>query len=133
MDLWFAESKVKSHFNCDNCLKNPRTAKTRRCQEPGFEELEKKPMGVDRDSVKYTFCPGKATWYEEIAILFQQCRIALETGILPKKGSLEDQDELFTEVLYTFVERWRSRQYRLVWKDVTEMGEAVFKAFSGKK
>lgn len=107
--------------------------KSRRCQEPGFEALSHRPRWVDAEGPKYNFCPGKATWYEEIAILFEQCRVALETGILPKAGALEDQDELFNEVFYTFVERWRTRQYRLLWKDISEMAEAILKAFSGKK
>lgn len=80
--------------------------------------------------VPLTFCPGKATWYEDIAIVFEQCRVALESGILPKEGALEDQDELFCSVFYTFVERWRHRQYRLLWKDIGEFAEEIFKAIS---
>lgn len=131
VDLWFADNKTKPIYNCSLCQKNPETAKARRCQEPGFTQLEKRPRTIDDFSLKYEFCPGKATWYEEIAQLFQQCRVALETGILPKAGALEDQDELFTDVFYTFVERWRSRQYTLMRKDTADMAEVFVKSFSG--
>jgi len=76
------------------------------------------------------YCP-------EISILFTQCRIALESGIMPKEGSLEQQDELFTEVFYSFVDRWKQRQYALIWKDVSDFTgkvlEAIGKMFGGKK
>ena len=131
VDLWFTDNKNKRIYNCSTCRKNPNVALQRKCDEPGFENL-KKPRAVDSLGVELTFCPGKATWYAEISDAFEQCRVALESGILPKEGALEDQDELFCEVFYTFVERWRTRQYKLLWNDVGEFVEAIFKSFSGK-
>lgn len=88
---------------------------------------------VDAISVQQTFCPGKATWFEEIQEIYQDCRVALETGILPKEGSLEDQDELFTDVFPTFVERWRERAYERTWSDVRAFTKVVLEAVFGKK
>jgi hypothetical protein len=84
---------------------------------------------VDQVSLKYSFCPGKATWYPEVAKVFEWCRIALETGILPEEGSYLDQPALFVEVFPTFVERWRERSYQRVWLDISEFSPKVIEAF----
>lgn len=91
---------------------------------------------MDKAANEYNFCPGKATWYLEFAELFEDCRVACETGILPKKGALDEQDALFVEVFATFVDRWKYRFYQQAWMDGASMAEAVLKAiasmFSGK-
>ncbi len=132
IDLWFADDKIKKAYTCSLCVKNPQTARERRCQEPGFENL-KKPRRIDNYSLEYGFCPGKATWYEEAAELFEQCRVALETGIMPSSGSLSDQDALFYEVFPFFVMRWRERAYHRVWADVREFTKEVLEGIFGKK
>lgn len=63
----------------------------------------------------------------------EQCRVALETGILPRRGALEDQDDLFCEVFPVFVERWRARSYDAVWRDVRDYVKIVLEAVLGKK
>jgi hypothetical protein len=112
-------------------VKKPKTAKDRRCAEPDFDVI--KPRRIDDASLNYTFCPGKATWYGEIAEVFEQCRVALETGILPSKGTLEDQDEIFVEVFPYFVQRWRDRQYQRVWVDIRTYIAALIEGLLGKK
>ena len=95
---------------------------------------------MDDYSIEISFCPGKATWYPEIAELFEKCRLAYEVGILPRKGVLEDQDELFSEVFPFFVDRWVHRKYYKVWHDVAEftpsvltaIGKMISKMFGGK-
>lgn len=119
-------------YNCEICLKNPAIAKERRCQEPGFDNL-RKPRRVDDYSQEYSFCPGKATWFEEIAVVFEQCRIAFETGIMPTKGALDDQAELFTECFPTFVFRWKDRTYNRVWADVQSFTKIMLEAIFPKK
>lgn len=132
MDLWFADDAAKKIYDCSLCLRNPAVAKERRCQEPGYQNL-KKPRSVDKKGLDFHFCPGKATWAEDTIELFEQCRIALETGIMPKEGSLEDQDSPFVEAFPLFVQRWRDRTYKRIWADVESFTEKVLEAVLGKK
>lgn len=90
-------------------------------------------MEVGAGSLAYRFCPAKATWYDEIAELFEVCRLAMETGIMPKGLNLDDQDEIFAAALPAFVERWRERHYNRVWQDVHEFTGKVLEAVFGKK
>jgi hypothetical protein len=96
-----------------------------------------KAIAAIKDGPKYSFCPGKATWYPELAIVFEQCFVANETGILPSDGSFQDQSELFVEAFPTFVERWKWRWYGRVWHDVSDATGKVFEALGkmlgGKK
>lgn len=124
-------------FDCKRC---PAQIKAQRdCQSAGFENL-KRPKRVDDFGLEVLFCPGKATWYPEIANLFEECRVSYETGILPKKGLIADQDQLFTEVFPFFIERWVHRRYYKVWQDVIEftpsvlsaIGKMISKMFGGK-
>lgn len=123
-----------------------------RCAEPGFVNMPENILkrlessgqngywNVDDYSRKYLFCPAKATWFPDIAELFEQCRIAVETGFLPGPGSLEDQHEMFVVVFPTFVERWKSRAYHRTWRDVYEftpkvldaLGKMISSMFGGK-
>jgi hypothetical protein len=119
-------------YNCGLCRKNPQTAKDRGCQEEGFQNL-RKPRRVDPSGQDYFFCPGKATWHDEIAELFQQCRVATETAILPKQGSLEDQDELFYECFPDFVVKWKDKTYHKIWSDVHAFTKVVLESIFGKK
>lgn len=119
-------------YTCSLCLPNPANAKQRKCQEPGFDNL-KKPRKMDDFSLEYSFCPGKATWYSEIIGMFEKCRVTFETGLLPREGSFEEQDEMFTDVFYAFVERWSSRRYNRIWMDVREYTKVVLESVFGKK
>jgi hypothetical protein len=91
--------------------------KERRCAQPGWNNLTR-PKSVDKIGIELPFCAGKATWSEHAAILFSQCRVSFETGILPKPGSIDDQDEIFAAVFPYFVERWTDRRYNRIWVDV---------------
>jgi hypothetical protein len=127
VDLYYADEKVRKLHTCSVCRLNPSNAKQRRCEEPGFQNL-KKPRKLDDGSFEYSFCPGKATWYDEIQDLFEQCRVAFETGILPSEGSLQDQDEMFLDAFYIFVEHWTARRYTRIWKDVREFTKGILEA-----
>ena len=99
--------------------------------------LKSKPIRVDKFGSKYPFCPGKATWFPELQTVFDQCLVAMETGILPGPGGLDDQPEMFSNSLSTFIEKYSWRRYGRVWQDVNEVIpkvlEAVGKMFSGKR
>ncbi len=99
--------------------------------------LAKLPIRVDTNGNKYPFCPGKATWYPQMDLVFKQCLVAKETGILPEGGTLEDQSQLFYDCFHTFIEKYKWRWYGRVWEDVGDVIpkvlEAVGKMFSGKK
>lgn len=107
------------------------------CAKPGFvnvpdavlnQMISKGQFGyweVDQFSLKYMFCPGKATWYPEIAEVFSECMIALETGFLVQPGGIADQSDLFAEVFPVFAERWMYRKYWRVWADVLEFTPKV--------
>lgn len=87
---------------------------------------------MDELSYKYQFCPGKATWYAEVAELFEMCLMSMRTGILPKDGSFLDQDELFVEVFPFFVQRWNERAYYRVWSDVRSYVTDTANSIMGK-
>ena len=106
-------------------------AQVRKCEAPGFSNL-RSPLTVDKAGLSYLFCPGKATHYPEIIELFDSCRVAYTTGIMPKAGGLEDQDGIFTEVFPAFTERWRERMYNRWWGDISEFTNNVLKAIFGK-
>jgi hypothetical protein len=132
IDLWFATDSEKKLYRCSLCLKNPVVAKRNKCQEPGFENL-KIPKKIESSGESYSFCPGKATWYPEISEVFEQCRVAMDTGIMPKQGSLEDQDEMFFECFPMFVTKWKDRTYQKIWADVQSFTKTVLEAIFPKK
>ena len=103
------------------------------CAVDDFHVLAGKPVEIEKGWGSYEFCPGKATWYEEVARLFQDCRIGLETGILPREGSLENQDAEFTDVFPQFVTQWRERQYERIWDDVRALTKSILESIFGKK
>lgn len=110
-------------YTCSKCVLKPSTAVERRCGVDSYDVI--KPRQIDLQSAKYTFCPGKATWFEPIVDVYQECRVALETGILPDKGSIKDQDALFVDVFPFFVQRWTDRRYARIWKDTYDLALAV--------
>jgi hypothetical protein len=132
VDIHFADNKDKKRFNCEVCPEL--TKKRNKCQKPGFQNVRK--MRVDLLGGEYTFCPGKATWYDQIALTFVDCRIALEAGIFPSPGSLQDQPEMFADVFYDFMDHWNHRKYSRTLKDAGLMAaafiEQIFKGLSGK-
>lgn len=106
--------------------------RARRCAENGFDNLKRAPR-IDQLSLDYTFCPGKATWSDEIQELFVACRASLESGILPGEGPLQNQSAVFVEVWPHFVIRWRERFYGKVWQDVRSFAEGMLTGLFGKK
>lgn len=138
IDLSFASAKDRRKWHCATCRhKTPGRAEVLKCGEDDFNVLARKRQQVDRHGPRYSFCPGKATWYYDIARVFQECRVTLETGILPRDGGLKDQEDLFVHVFPTFVEHFRHRSYARVWDDVGEVIpkvlEVIASMFTGKK
>lgn len=129
MDLRFAGETDRKKFTCATCPSSVKLA--RKCADPGWDNL-KSPMSVGDASRAYTFCPGKATWSAHAAELFEQCRVTLETGIMPKGPNLDDQDAYFAACLPAFVERWRERSYRRMWDDIGDFTSSVLKALFPK-
>ena len=118
VDLWFASAKIKKEHSCSSC---PKVQQDKRgCHKPEFNNY-KSPKKLDKFSLEYYFCPGKAIRSALAAKLFQECRVALETGILPNRGCFLDQNEYFVEVFPSFVERWKTRQYNQIWIDISEI------------
>lgn len=110
------------------------TQRARRCGDPGLENLSRDWHVNGRGTGPgFRFCPGKATWYEEAAELFSQCRVALASGILPREGSLEDQSDAFAEVFPLFVGRWQEKTYAKVWGDVNDYVIPLLKKILGGK
>ena len=130
VDLHFADERDRKQYDCKRCP--AQTQKDRRCRDPGFENL-RKPRAIGQGSLSYPFCPGKATWNPELPAVLEQCRVALEAGILPEEGNFSAQSALFVEVFPTFVERWRERTYQKIWGDVRAFSKAVLEAVFGKK
>jgi len=135
VDLHFAEAKDKKIHDCAVC---PAAQKAqRKCGEPGFENSKTARFRVDERGQKFTFCPGKATWYADIVKTYQECSLAFHTGILPREGHFSDQSELFVECYQAFVESYTERRYGRVWQDVSTFAEGVLKViakmFGGKK
>jgi hypothetical protein len=125
IDLRFADSDSTKTMDCSKCPSSLR--KQRKCEQDGLNNLDR-PISVDSYGLKLTFCPAKATWYHEFTELFSQLLVALETGILPKGGNLEDQDQLFVELFPYFVDRYRARQYSRSWADVITFAPKVLEA-----
>jgi hypothetical protein len=138
VDLWWTDAKTQKGFQCSKCPEQKK--RKMRCGEPGFVNVPEPVLKrlsangqhgywpVDDYSRKYMFCPGKATWFPEMAELFEQCRVAIETGHLPRPGALEDQNEMFVDVFPDFVERWQSRRYYRTWSDVVDYTPKVLEA-----
>ena len=125
MDIYFADPKALKQYNCSQCPDSVK--RQRKCQEEGFDNL-RTLKHIDEYGIRVNFCPGKATWFPRIEILFSECFVARKTSLLPKSGSLEDQDYLFTEVFPYFVERWEYRSKVKMWSDIHDFTGKVFEA-----
>jgi len=130
IDLHFAEEADRAKFQCSTCPIKTQT--DRRCHNEGFENWKHPKFKIGSGKNVYRFCPGKATWFDEIADVYEQCFVTMHTGLLPRAGALEDQDDTFVEVLPSFLERWKARHYGSVWSDVTSYVSALIKAFTKK-
>ena len=122
MDMRFAEKKTLKQYDCKTC-KKPMKAQNK-CEMDGYNN-SKRPIQLDKYSLQLSFCPAKATWSHRAAVLFGQCRLAYETGIMPEAGSLEDQEALFSEVFPFFVERWSYRKDQFFWKNVSDLSQGM--------
>jgi len=129
IDLHFAVESDKRQYRCSKCPKMQQ--QLRKCDDDGFEQFSRaRRVGSDKLSDEYRFCPGKATWYDEVAELFYNLRMAYETHILPKPGDLIDQDAEFWMLYPWFVSKWSDRSYARVWADVSEFTPKVLEAFA---
>ena len=125
IDLRFASNDILKTVDCNKC---PEVVKRqRKCKEPGFNNISRGRQ-IDGSSLKLTFCHGKATWYNEIGELFLECFMAMETGILPDKGSLQDQEQMFTECFPWFVNYFRQREHSGRWQEINEFTGKIFEA-----
>lgn len=128
VDLHFMDpTQRRTKYSCAKCPVSLK--KQRKCEDPGFSNL-KNPVAPDDHSLKYSFCVAKATWFPRAARLYDQCRVACETGIMPKGTSLDEQEYLFTDVFPAFVERWKTRTYYRTWNDVFDFAPEVLKAIA---
>jgi hypothetical protein len=127
IDLCFVDEKIRKQYTCQSCPKQQQ--EIRRCHEPGFQNY-KKSKAIDDIGLKLNFCPGKATWYPEIAEVYMQCYVAYKTGILPQAGALDEQHALFCDVFPTFIERYDARRYHRVWRDVNEYAPKIIEALA---
>jgi hypothetical protein len=125
IDLHFTDRKNLKQFDCGQCAEA--TKKQRKCLDDGFENI-KAGKQVDEYGMKYSFCPGKATWFYEILELYRQCRLSYLTGILPRSGGMDEQDAKFAETFPIFIDRWESRKYIKTWSDVNEFTVKVFES-----
>ena len=124
------ESALKAH-NCNKC--HELTKKQRNCMDDGFNNL-KRERKMSKESLSLSFCHAKALWYDTPSRLFESCYVAMETGILPKSGGLEDQDDIFVECFSFFVDYYKSKEKRRNWTDIVELVkislESLAKMFS---
>jgi len=131
IDLRFADDQSSKAHDCSRC--HEATKQQRKCFKHGFDNL-KKPRKMNKESLALTFCHGKATWFEEPAKIFKECYIAMQTGILPKSGSLEDQSDIFCHVFFDFVDYYKQKEKKNTWDFVIEIVqnslEALAKMFS---
>lgn len=137
IDLKFASYENAKNFDCSKCPASLK--KSRKCEQDGFDNLTR-PISVDDQGMKLTFCPAKATWYDEYTTLFYNMIMSLETGILPKSGSFDEQDSLFVSLFPFFIDRYRAREYGRTWNDVYNftpkvleaIGKMISRMFGGK-
>ena len=100
----------------------------------------KKGRRIDSQSLELPFCHGKATWYEKPAELYRQCYVAMETGILPSAGGLDNQTHEFNKIFYFFISHWNYRAKVEHWSTVGEiinkvletLGKMISKMFGGR-
>jgi hypothetical protein len=130
VDLAFASPKARARFECGKCCEQFK--EKRKCQSNNFN-VDMKPIHIDDWSLSYSFCPAVVYQHLDIQKLFLECRIAMKTGILPRAGNLENQDPNFQIALYAFIDRWESRTYAMVWRDVSEFTKEILGAIFGKK
>ena len=124
IDLHFAEEKTLKLYRCESC---PKLRKLEmKCAEPGYDNLKRpRAFAPNSGAGSYTFCPGKATWSEEIAALYTRCQLAAETGVMPEPGELGDQHWVFDDVFPMFLMKYNQMKYLRVWKDVYEFTPKV--------
>jgi hypothetical protein len=125
VDIYFADGKDLKQFNCDQCSEIVK--RQRKCLHDGFDN-SKILKQTDIYGLKVPFCPGKATWFEAARKLFDDCRVAMLTGLLPRAGGLEDQDAKFADVFPFFIERWQYRQKIKLWSDINDFTGRIFEA-----
>lgn len=135
VDLYCTDAKNKKIHDCSICPESQK--RVRKCQQIKLNVFPKEKYSVDNISdYKYRFCPGRATWYEKTVETFRQCLFAYQTGILPREGSLQNQDEFFGAAYPIFVEYYTRKKYRTVWRDVSDFTNEIFKTigkmFGGK-
>lgn len=121
IELHFADANEKKLFTCKGC----KFKEVRKCKDEGFDNVKGIGISINKRGIKFPFCPGKATWYPEIVELFDSCRVAVQTGIMPLRGALADQSYEFYDVFPTFVDLWKKRTYQSIWDDVIDHTEAV--------
>ena len=54
----------------------------------------------------FGFCPGKATWDQESAILYRSLIVARTCGIMWESGSLSEQPSWWVNLLSWFIQKY---------------------------
>jgi hypothetical protein len=84
--------------------------KLRRCKEERWDFTEKDgnffPIHITDSGAPFGFCPGKATWDQEVMEMFKVYQISAETGNLWVEGGIADQPDWFIDVLGWFISRY---------------------------
>lgn len=65
--------------------------------------------------------------------LFHECELAAETGIMPGKGFLKDQDARFADVFPYYVRLKSEKKYTRQMRDLQTILVELLKAAFGKK
>lgn len=118
VELSFADhAKLKTQgrsFTCEKC--SDKIKQLRRCQEDREDFTEKDgslwPIQIENGGELFGFCPGKASWDNEIIARYKILTIAAESGSINLcRGGINDQPDWWIDALSWFLPRYSSNQF----------------------
>lgn len=131
IEVSFADDAKR--FDCAACPIE--VQELRRCHEDRFdfgpEDAAFFPIRVSDGGTLFGFCPGKATWYPDVAALYRMLSLVAETGTMPYEGGLMDQPDWIIELLGYFVPRYKAVQFSARARSILGNGKATPGAMSG--
>lgn len=105
MELDNAPPDRRAVFNCSSCPIS--TQEIRRCREERSDFTAQDsvifPMYVTKGGDMYGYCPGKATWDDTAAFVYQALVITAETGIMLEDGPISKQPGWWVDLLAWFL------------------------------